>query len=85
MASDKSDMFCQGLPSTPVPSRGTVLVTGTTGYIGGRLVPELAARGYRVRAMVRAAASTPFVSTMSSTSGALKTSYLTGDCSSGPK
>jgi len=33
---------------------GTVLVTGATGYIGGRLVPELLARGYRVRVMVRA-------------------------------
>jgi len=30
-----------------------VLVTGATGYIGGRLVPELLAAGYRVRVMVR--------------------------------
>ncbi|TRW43050.1 SDR family oxidoreductase [Georgenia yuyongxinii] len=29
------------------------LVTGATGYIGGRLVPELLAAGYRVRAMAR--------------------------------
>jgi uncharacterized protein YbjT (DUF2867 family) len=29
-------------------------VTGASGYIGGRLVPELLARGYRVRVMVRA-------------------------------
>jgi uncharacterized protein YbjT (DUF2867 family) len=34
---------------------GKILVTGATGYIGGRLVPELLARGYRVRVMVRAA------------------------------
>jgi len=34
---------------------GKVLVTGASGYIGGRLVPELLARGYRVRVMVRAA------------------------------
>ncbi|ONI69280.1 NAD(P)-dependent oxidoreductase [Kribbella sp. ALI-6-A] len=30
-----------------------VLVTGVTGYIGGRLVPELLKAGYRVRAMAR--------------------------------
>jgi len=30
-----------------------VLVTGVTGYIGGRLVPELVATGRRVRVMVR--------------------------------
>ena len=29
------------------------LVTGVTGYIGGRLVPELLKAGYRVRAMAR--------------------------------
>ncbi len=30
-----------------------ILVTGASGYIGGRLVPALATRGYRVRAMAR--------------------------------
>jgi uncharacterized protein YbjT (DUF2867 family) len=30
-----------------------VLVTGATGYIGGRLVPELLAAGHRVRCLVR--------------------------------
>lgn len=30
-----------------------VLVTGATGYIGGRLVPELLAAGYAVRALAR--------------------------------
>jgi uncharacterized protein YbjT (DUF2867 family) len=32
---------------------GPVLVTGATGYIGGRLAPLLVARGYRVRCLVR--------------------------------
>jgi uncharacterized protein YbjT (DUF2867 family) len=30
-----------------------VLVTGATGYIGGRLVPHLLEAGYRVRFLVR--------------------------------
>jgi uncharacterized protein YbjT (DUF2867 family) len=30
-----------------------VLVTGATGYIGGRLVPRLLARGHRVRCVAR--------------------------------
>ncbi|MEZ5070747.1 MAG: SDR family oxidoreductase [Bacteroidales bacterium] len=46
-------LYCTDLPTTPVPDAGIVLVTGAGGYIGGRLVPELLARGYRVRVMVR--------------------------------
>jgi uncharacterized protein YbjT (DUF2867 family) len=49
------DLFCQALATRPCPEAGTILVTGATGYVGGRLVPELIARGYRVRVMLRAA------------------------------
>lgn len=46
-------LFCHDLPTRPQPELGKVLVTGASGYIGGRLVPELLARGYRVRVLVR--------------------------------
>jgi uncharacterized protein YbjT (DUF2867 family) len=36
-----------------MPSHLRCLVTGATGYIGGRLVPELLAAGYTVRCMAR--------------------------------
>lgn len=49
-----AEHLCAGLPSIPNSDMGVVLVAGATGYIGGRLVPELIARGYRVRVMVRA-------------------------------
>ncbi len=49
------EFVCHDLPTTPRPELGIVLVTGATGYIGGRLVPELQERGYRVRIMVRRA------------------------------
>lgn len=45
--------FCSDLETNPSPDIGTILVTGATGYIGGRLVPELLSRGYHVRVMVR--------------------------------
>ncbi len=51
---DIDDTVCHGLPTQPIRSMGAVLVAGATGYIGGRLVPELMARGYKVRVMVRA-------------------------------
>ena len=51
---DNSKLFCQDLPSTPIPEIGKILVTGATGYIGGRLIPDLIHRGYQVRIMVRA-------------------------------
>lgn len=43
-------------PDLNTPSeRPRVLVTGATGYIGGRLVPRLVAAGYRVSCLVRCA------------------------------
>jgi uncharacterized protein YbjT (DUF2867 family) len=40
--------------SSPATDRSLLcLVTGATGYVGGRLVPELLAAGYRVRVMTR--------------------------------
>lgn len=35
------------------PGKPIILVTGATGYIGGRLVPRLLAAGHRVRCLVR--------------------------------
>ena len=52
----ETEQLCEGLGSRPQPELGTMLVTGATGYVGGRLVSELIARGYRVRVLVRAAA-----------------------------
>ena len=41
------------MPQMTSPQQPRVLVTGATGYIGGRLVPRLLAAGYRVRVLVR--------------------------------
>ena len=46
-------LFCHDLPSKPLPHAGTILVTGASGHVGSRLIPELLARGYKVRIMVR--------------------------------
>lgn len=37
----------------PLPESGPILVTGATGFVGRNLCPYLAAKGYRVRALVR--------------------------------
>ena len=53
-APSSADHYCRDLKTSPQPGLGKILVTGATGYIGGRLVPELLDRGYDVRIMVRA-------------------------------
>ena len=50
---ESSELMYADLPTSPLVDAGTILVAGATGYIGGRLVPELIARGYTVRVMVR--------------------------------
>ncbi len=45
--------FCRDLPTVPCPEMGRILITGGTGYVGGLLIPELLARGYRIRIMIR--------------------------------
>ncbi len=47
-----ANLYCHDLLSKPLPEN-RILVTGATGFIGGELIPELVARGYRVRLMVR--------------------------------
>ncbi|MDA3905965.1 MAG: NAD(P)H-binding protein [Bacteroidales bacterium] len=46
-------LFCNDLPTSPATDGRIILVTGANGYVGGKLVPELIARGYNVRIMVR--------------------------------
>ncbi len=48
-----SGLRCKDLPTTPLKNAGKILITGASGYIGGRLIPELIARGYQIRIMVR--------------------------------
>jgi uncharacterized protein YbjT (DUF2867 family) len=42
-----------GPPPTPSGGRPLLLLTGATGYVGGRLLPRLEASGRRVRCMTR--------------------------------
>ncbi|MCZ6512629.1 MAG: NAD(P)H-binding protein, partial [Nitrospinae bacterium] len=45
--------YCDDLPTASLPDVKTVLVSGASGYVARRLVPELLFRGYRVRCMLR--------------------------------
>lgn len=53
MSLDTDIPYCFDLPTIPRPEIGKILVTGATGYIGGRLVQELKIRGYEIRILVR--------------------------------
>jgi uncharacterized protein YbjT (DUF2867 family) len=52
-APKREDLFCIDLPTKPIPEAGKILITGASGYIGGRLVNELIERGYQVRIIIR--------------------------------
>ncbi|MFQ5717148.1 MAG: SDR family oxidoreductase [Nitrospinales bacterium] len=45
--------YCDNLNTDPLPPETKILVTGANGYVARRLIPELVARGYFVRCMVR--------------------------------
>lgn len=45
--------FGHDLPTSANPDLGLILVTGASGYVGGRLIPVLLERGYQVRLLVR--------------------------------
>jgi len=51
--SEQEKLLKINFPTSPNREIGLILVTGATGYIGGKLIPELLARSYRVRVMVR--------------------------------
>jgi uncharacterized protein YbjT (DUF2867 family) len=50
---DQQEIYYTDLPTRPLPGNVKILVTGASGYIGGRLIHELRPRGYQVRVMVR--------------------------------
>jgi uncharacterized protein YbjT (DUF2867 family) len=49
-----SGLYDGGVPKSPTDAgRGLILLTGATGYVGGRLLRALAERGHRVRCLAR--------------------------------
>ena len=52
--------YCHDLPTLPQPQMGKILITGATGYVGGRLVSELIKRCYELRIMVRSKSEEQF-------------------------
>jgi uncharacterized protein YbjT (DUF2867 family) len=38
---------------TAIPEKSLILITGASGYVGGRLLPSLEAQGYRLRCLAR--------------------------------
>lgn len=40
-------------PTAPLPENKKILVTGASGYVARRLIPELVSRGYFVRRLLR--------------------------------
>jgi hypothetical protein len=54
----QDEFFTDGLDTSPKPGIGPILVTGASGYVGGRVVRELLHRGYRVRVLIRSDART---------------------------
>jgi uncharacterized protein YbjT (DUF2867 family) len=60
-----------------LPVSRSVAVTGATGYLGRALIPELLARGHRVRALVRAGSRRDFPAGVEAVTGdALKASDI---------
>jgi uncharacterized protein YbjT (DUF2867 family) len=45
--------YCDDLPTQPLWPGARILVTGASGYVAHRLIPELVHRGYTVRCMFR--------------------------------
>jgi len=45
--------YCDALPTAPLPENKKILITGASGYVARRLIPELVSRGYFIRRLPR--------------------------------